>query len=547
MLASVGKILELKYGKALKQEDRKGGKYPVFGSSGVVGYHDEALVYKPTLIVGRKGSIGEVYYTQEPCWVIDTAYYVEYDPAQLSLLWLKEALISLNLKKLNQAAAVPGLNRNDVYKLKLEIPALDDQIRIATVLSKAEALIVQRKESIRLLDEFLRSTFLKMFGDPMRNTKRWNVKKLSQLVKVGTGGTPSRQKESEYYNGEIPWAKTTEVNGTYIFETEEKITELAVDDSNCKIYPVDTILLAMYGQGKTRGNVGMLKIPAATNQACAAIPPSSEINQTFLFELLKNSYQFIRSLARGGNQENLNLRIVGDIGIIQPPLAIQNQFEDIIKKVDALKSLYQASLRKLETLFNSLSQRAFKGELKLISFEVVVPDPKTLVEKPVEKPVKIVKGKRPKILREYGDPLEGKAIPEDRLMALTEAKKLLGDRYEEIIDKSFPSREDESVWLRSRAFKGDKRIPFNEVEGRAVLDKEFAKRSYGFTSNEFVGFLQSQKFDFNTDSIARFFMLALDSKKLVQRYSKNTEVEVNRSDAAKQENIIWFAHNVVAK
>ena len=255
------------------------------------------------------------------------------------------------------------ISRKNLDKISFSLPDYDTQLHIANILSKAESLINQRKESIRLLDKYLKSVFLEMFGDPVRNEKGWEKKKLNEISKVGTGGTPSRKKEDLFYGGNINWAKTTEVNGSYIFNTEEKITEIAIKESNCKIYPEYTILLAMYGQGKTRGNVGLLKIEAATNQACAAIPPCNNIDQVFLFELLKNSYDFIRSLARGGNQENLNLSIVGNIDIIIPPLELQIQFSQIVEKTEALKAQYQQSLQELENLYGSLSQKAFKGEL----------------------------------------------------------------------------------------------------------------------------------------------------------------------------------------
>jgi len=281
------------------------------------------------------------------------------------------SLKPITKKSVNQAS----FNISNFENIDILIPEkYADQVRIATVLSKVEALIKQRKESIDLLNEFLKSTFLKMFGDPVRNEMGWEEKKLSEIIKIGTGGTPSRQRESEFYNGNISWAKTTEVNGNYIYETEEKITDLAIRESNCKIYPTETILLAMYGQGKTRGNVGFLRIEAATNQACAAIPPSENINQIFLFELLKHSYSYLRSLARGGNQENLNLSIVGNIKIIMPEIKLQNTFELIVIKTEDLKIQYQTSLRELENLFASLSQRAFKGELDLEALQVLVPE-----------------------------------------------------------------------------------------------------------------------------------------------------------------------------
>ena len=251
------------------------------------------------------------------------AYYYFRTPIFLS------SLIKITKKSGNQASFnILNLKNNNI-----PIPKrLEDQIRIATILTYAETLIQQRQESIALLDEFVKSTFYKMFGDPFRNEKGWNKVKLQIITKVGTGSTPSRSKEIEYYNGNINWIKTTEVNGSYILNSSERITEKAVKETNCKIFPENTILLAMYGQGKTRGNVGLLKINAATNQACAALLPSNNINQIFLYQSLKNSYLHLRSLARGGNQENLNLSIINNFEVIVPPVFLQNQFASIAEK-----------------------------------------------------------------------------------------------------------------------------------------------------------------------------------------------------------------------
>jgi restriction endonuclease S subunit len=127
------------------------------------------------------------------------------------------------LRKNTTGATIPHIDRMSLETLKVPEIAIDSQFHIANILAKAENLIVKRKESIRLIDEFIKSTFLEMFGDPIRNNKEWEIIKLNQLAKLGTGGTPSRKKENLYYNGNVYWAKTTEVKGTYIFNTRKRL------------------------------------------------------------------------------------------------------------------------------------------------------------------------------------------------------------------------------------------------------------------------------------------------------------------------------------
>jgi type I restriction enzyme S subunit len=326
-------------------------------------------LYQPNTIIFAKSGMsamkGRIYKLRNPCYVVNHLATLELSEKAFPD-FVVYTLRHFSPVRLINDSSYPSLKQSSIDAYEIPFPKeISDQIRIAEILNKAENLISQRKESIRLLDEYLKSTFLEMFGDPMRNEKGWKSKKLNELTKVGTGGTPSRKKEDVYYNGNVFWAKTTEVKGTYIFNTEEKITDIALKESNCKVYPVNTILLAMYGQGKTRGNVGLLMIESSTNQACAAIPPTDNINHIFLYELLKNSYEFIRSLARGGNQENLNLSIVGNIEIIIPSNDLQTRFAKIVENTESLKTQYQQSKHELENLYGSLSQRAFRGELSI--------------------------------------------------------------------------------------------------------------------------------------------------------------------------------------
>lgn len=274
------------------------------------------------------------------------------------------------LRYQNKTTGIINLKLDKYLSSEIHIPPLDDQIRIATLLSKVECLISRRREQLKKLDELLKSIFLEMFGDPVRNENGWDKKPIGSFADVGTGGTPSRKKLSDYYDGNIFWVKTTEVKNAEIYCTKETITATALSETNCRIYPPNTILLAMYGQGKTRGQVGYLKVNAATNQACAAILPSLH-NQIFIYEQLKYLYKSIRSLARGGNQENLNLNIVRNIALILPSKNLQNQFADIVEMVEGIKSLYKQSLAELENLYGTLSQKAFTGELDLSRLPLV--------------------------------------------------------------------------------------------------------------------------------------------------------------------------------
>jgi len=258
-----------------------------------------------------------------------------------------------------------GYNRHFKYlkELKIPLPPLEEQKKIAAILDKADKIRQINKDLIKKYDELTQSLFIDMFGDPVTNPIGWEKISLDNLGKITSGSTPSRKNE-KYYNGNIPWVKTGEVNGRLIYDTEEKISEEGLNNSSCKLYPIDSIIIAMYGQGKTRGQVGVLGIKATTNQACAVIPPSKDVDVVFVFKLLQQSYDDLRLLGRGGNQPNINIGLIKNYQIITPPLCLQQVFAKRVEAIEKQKAMAQESLNKSEDLFNSLMQKAFKGELQ---------------------------------------------------------------------------------------------------------------------------------------------------------------------------------------
>jgi type I restriction enzyme S subunit len=137
MRAPVRDVLDVKYGKALPEKNRKNGPYAVYGSNGVVGHHDKQLTAGPTIILGRKGTVGAVHYSLQPCWPIDTTYSIEVPP-ELDIRFLYYALSSLGLSEMDTSSAIPGLNREDVFAQTLPLAPGAEQKRIVT---KVEALI----------------------------------------------------------------------------------------------------------------------------------------------------------------------------------------------------------------------------------------------------------------------------------------------------------------------------------------------------------------------------------------------------------------------
>lgn len=150
-ILQVGDLFSLEYGKGLPDRERIPGPYPVVGSNGVIGHHNQALVKGPGIVVGRKGTIGAVSWIDEDFWPIDTTYYVKLKTTNMSLKWLFHALAYLNPARFHLADVVPGLKRELVYSLKIGFPSLPEQEKIADVLSTIDRkLDLERKEKSKL-------------------------------------------------------------------------------------------------------------------------------------------------------------------------------------------------------------------------------------------------------------------------------------------------------------------------------------------------------------------------------------------------------------
>ncbi len=152
-LRKLGDICEFKYGSSLPASVRTGDAYNVFGSNGVVGTNEAAYTKSATIIVGRKGSIGEVNFSDRPCWPIDTTYFIDETATSMDLKWLFHALTGLRLSDLNKATGVPGLNRNDAYARELIVPPLEEQKQIAAILDQADDLRRKRQHALTRLNQ----------------------------------------------------------------------------------------------------------------------------------------------------------------------------------------------------------------------------------------------------------------------------------------------------------------------------------------------------------------------------------------------------------
>ncbi|HCF4145010.1 restriction endonuclease subunit S [Pseudomonas aeruginosa] len=282
----------------------------------------------------------------------------EYLASYLQLLWSMGYTKTRAKRWVSQA----GIESDTLSSFKIPLPPLPEQQRIVDVLRQAEMVAKLRREFDELLVRTKRQLFVEMFGDPNpKSNTRWPVVKLGKFVTVATGGTPSRE-QADSYGTAHAWVKSTDLKDGLIVTTEERLSELGIQRSNAKPYPKQTIMLAMYGQGQTRGRTGKLLIDAACNQACAALLPSDELLPDYLWIWLQLSYEAVRALGRGGQQENLNLEIVRGIQLPKPPIPLQQEFARRLACLLDLFKQSQAANEQFSTLLEELQIEALTGD-----------------------------------------------------------------------------------------------------------------------------------------------------------------------------------------
>lgn len=276
-----------------------------------------------------------------------------------------------------QTTNIANINTTTLGNYEIPFPPLPEQQRIVDRIESLFAKLDEAKEKAQaVVDSFetrkaaiLHKAFTGELTKKWRKSAntRWVYKKIKDCCKLGSGGTPSR-KVPDFYKGDIPWIKTGEIEWNDIYDTEEKITQSAIDNSSARCYKPGVVLVAMYGMGVTRGKASILRVQAATNQAVCVLEPQSALlyNRYLLYYFMRN-YWDIREKAVGGNQLNLSLTIIKELNIEIPPIDEQMEIvqilDDLFAKEQQTKEAAEIVLDQIDLMKKSILARAFRGEL----------------------------------------------------------------------------------------------------------------------------------------------------------------------------------------
>jgi type I restriction enzyme S subunit len=334
----LSEVAEIKYGKDHKL--LSDGDIPVFGSGGIMRYADKAIYDKESILIPRKGTLSNLFYLDKPFWSVDTMFYTKISEGT-SGKFLYYLLKNLNLASMNVGSAVPSLTTEVLNKVEINLPDLKSQKQIASILSSLDNKIelnIQMNQTLEAMAQAIFKEWFVNFNFPGFDgklvnglPKGWKMGTISEIYKTTSGGTPSRAKDEFYKDGKVKWVKSKELNGSFIFDTEEKITDDAVKNSSAKKVPRHSVLIAMYGA--TVGEYGVLSSEATCNQAICAIIPNDNYPYSYILEYIKINKEKIIDQASGSAQQNISQALIQRQEILIPPSEIVKSFHQIVDKL----------------------------------------------------------------------------------------------------------------------------------------------------------------------------------------------------------------------
>ncbi len=355
-------VLEIKNGRNQKNVKNPNGKYPIYGSGGIMGYADDYICEAGTVIIGRKGSINNPIYVEEPFWNVDTAFGLSAKREILMPRYLYYFCQYFDFERLNKAVTIPSLTKSDLLKIELELPTIETQKKIVDRLIKVEQIIQLKKRELQKLDTLVKSRFVELFGDPVINSMGWKKALIGDDCFVTKlAGFEYTQYINYEDSGDVVMVKAQNVKNGKLNRKELSFISNEVSDSlpRSQLAPGDVVMTYV---GANIGDVAIIdneyKYHLAPN--VAKIRPDSErYNSIYFMYMLMLLNAYIVKNSADTAKAALGMERIRKLNVFVPPIELQNQFADFVASVDKSKSKIQKSLEETQLLFDSLMQKYF--------------------------------------------------------------------------------------------------------------------------------------------------------------------------------------------
>jgi type I restriction enzyme S subunit len=342
-----------------KKELVVGGLYDVYGANGVIGKYDKFNHEESEVLLGCRGACGCINFSSPRSWINGNAMVVHPRTSDLSKEYLVYLLRTLDYSKVITGTAQPQITRTSLSEVTIPVPPLSEQGRIVSFLdaefAKIDALKTNTEQQLQSAKDLFQSA-LKQYLTPKEG---WEMKTIGDIFKSYSGGTPLKSRQEYYTTANIPWLNSGEVCRKYITETDNYISEEGLKNSSAKYFPIDTVLVAMYGA--TAAQAGILKFEATSNQAICGLLPNEKMKPEFVYYWFVYNKEIFASMAQGGAQPNLSQVKIKAMPIPYIAKELQEgiciKLADLEDKVKALQENYNKTL----VLCNDLKQSLLKS------------------------------------------------------------------------------------------------------------------------------------------------------------------------------------------
>ena len=364
----LGDLITFQRGHDLPKSKMSGGAYPVVGSNGIIGYHDEYTTEYPSITIGRSGNVGKPFLYKGRSWSHNTSLYIR-EYRDVDPIFIYYFLRTLDLGNYAGGSAVPTLNRNHIHTLSVTVPAdITEQRQIASMLSMLDDKIESNTEVNENLEQQATAFFYHLFienADPF-----WREGTISDLGTVVGGSTPSKAKSEYYTDNGIAWITPKDLSidkSKFISHGADDITELGLRNSSATIMPAGTVLFS------SRAPIGYIAIAdgeVTTNQGFKSVVPFDYVGTAYVYFFLKNALPTIESMASGSTFKEISGSAMRTVPALIPDNNSLREFSEFCEPLFHQQRILEMESRALAALRDSLLPKLMSGELDISNLDL---------------------------------------------------------------------------------------------------------------------------------------------------------------------------------
>ena len=358
----LGDVCDIICGQDYKAVQDDKGPFPIYGTGGIMGYASQSRCPAYSVIIGRKGSINNPLFVEQPFWNVDTAFGVVPNQTQIQPKFFYYFCKEYDFTKHDVSVTIPSLRRTDLLKIQVPIPPLAEQERIVAELDLLQGIIDKQRAQLKELDTLAQSIFYDMFGDPVENEKGWTKKMVKEIAQVKIGPFGSLLHASDYITGGCPVINPIHMkDGKICPDTDFTVDSKKTEEMSSYTLKKDDII---FGR---RGEIGRCALVSENDSGfiCGTgslfVRFTQPIVSRFAIEVfLSNEMRkLLVDQAKGATMLNINCGIVEGLSVIQPPLPLQQSFATKIEAIERQKASINASIAETQKLFDYTMDKYF--------------------------------------------------------------------------------------------------------------------------------------------------------------------------------------------